>query len=315
MTADQPADQSVDPDAPPELEDEFHRVREGFDTIPSLEQFEILEALAARLEVVVKPAQRDGVCIDIVTGSHIDVSMARELLELADPHRWELNVAQAHQAEVVAAIGDHADWRALDTVQRRALSAWHLHYPELTYGTIMHLGPQMARERLQLHRDLQNRSEPGLTLRLKASQLPEPTALEQVTDLEPPVPPVDTAPTAATKPASVISDVPAGLYCAVDRIDEATRQMLAANGLQPPDDAKGYMAVDPYGLVNSLNEVVMGYLDKLEVPIPTGGVSALVENVARYNDIDRHIELSVGQVIWFPERSVLQSWLSDNKPR
>lgn len=306
MTADQPAD----PDAPPELEEEFHRVREGFEDVPSLEQFEILEALASRLEVVVKPAQREGQCIDAVTGSPIDPALAREILELGDVHHWELNAAQAHQAEIVAAIADHADWRSVDTVQRRALSAWHLHYPELTYGTIMHLGPQMARRRLQLHHDLQQRSEPGLTLRPRARQ--DPADIGGTADDMPEGAAV--TPAAVTTPVaglqSYAASLPAGLYALVDNLDDAVRQKLRADGLQPPDDAAGFMVADPYNTVNTLHELVIGYLDKLELPVPTGGASETIAAVARYNDLDGRSALSVGQIIWFPERKVLQSWLS-----
>lgn len=290
-------------DTATELETEFHRIRKAFEVVPTFEQFEELEALAARLEVIVKPATRGAACIDMVTGSPVDAGLARELLEVAEPRRWQLDAAQAHQAEIVATIGDNANWRQLDAMQRRALSAWHLQYPSLTYGTITTIGPQMARRRLSLHRCILGRSKPGLTLQVGSRHIdvgnvePEPVA----------VPASAPAPTAAARGVALTD------YIVVDRLTDIDLDRLRADGLIPPADARGYIAIDPYGLTNNLHEVVINYLDKLEVATSSEGVHNLLAAVAGYNDMDKDAELREGQIVWFPGKQVLQEWLQPGR--
>jgi hypothetical protein len=143
--------------APSQLEGEFLHLRAEFDTVPSPEQFVALEVLAARIEVVMRPARKEGACIDSITGQPVDPQLARQLLTLADPRGWMMDAAQAHQADIVASIAPHTSWRALDMVQRRALAYWRLLHPELTYGTVSLLGPASARARLELNAALRER--------------------------------------------------------------------------------------------------------------------------------------------------------------
>lgn len=135
---------------PSDLEGEFATVRAQFDTVPAPADFRALRRLAGRIDVVVHVARQNGRCTDSLTGQAVDPAVARELLELADPLAWQLDAAQLHQAEVVAAIPAHATWRTLTVAQRRALAAWRLLHPELTYGNVLRLGRETAKARLDL---------------------------------------------------------------------------------------------------------------------------------------------------------------------
>lgn len=140
-----------------QLEGEFRRIRAEFDTVPSPEQYVRIEALAGRIEVVMRPALHEGVCIDSESSQPVDPQLARQILTLADPRGWMLDAAQTHQAEIVAAVAPHTSWRSLDSTQRRALAYWRLLHPEFTYGTIATFGPPSARARLELNRSLRER--------------------------------------------------------------------------------------------------------------------------------------------------------------
>lgn len=83
--------------------------------------------------------------------------------------------------------------------------------------------------------------------------------------------------------------------------------------IRSPDHAEGFVRFDPYGTVNTINEAVVNYFNKIELLLPGGGIQELSRRIAVYNgySANQQVEFPTGQYIWFPGRTVLQQWTHD----
>lgn len=396
-----PTATATDSRKPSRFEEEFRRVHDAVDVVPTPQQFAALATLAERVEVTVHVSQHEGVCRDSKTGEVIDTATAALAVEAADPRPWLLDAAEVHQAQVIAAIPERAEWRSLTSVQRRTLTAWRLRYPDLTYGNVLKLGRKFAAARLDLHAALVAR-EHGIRLTSEeAPQIPAaaPEPVRDVYDIpvsvtvnyaavpvvsEPggdddasgtiELPATTSAPddaddtvendgaaaaaeTVETEsrglsehideieeavelayesgreqeprteeletsgdddeasdlppPRPATAPPPNAVYAAVDRIDLDTLEAVAAEGIHPPVEARGFIRIDPYGTANTLNEIVIAYIGKLELQVTQESAFTLCEKVARFNRfrMDDREELPVGLYIWFPGRETIEDWL------
>ncbi len=86
-----------------------------------------------------------------------------------------------------------------------------------------------------------------------------------------------------------------------------------APGVRSPKHAEGFVRFDPYGTVNTINEAVINYFNKIELRLPGGGMHELSRRIAAYNgyEASQLVEFPAGQCIWFPGRTVLQQWTRD----
>ncbi len=336
-------DQLAAADASSELggfEGELRHLQESWSIVPTPEQFEAVRRLAARLEVIVHPAQHEASCLDTKTGKAVSPVVAAAVLKQAEPSVWSLNAAQTFQARLVASVSARVSWRHLGSEQRRALVSWRLQHPELTYADLMTLGPVNARARLVLNAALLQPVNPAAP-----TVASSPAEDSNVTPVAPAITRAHAATTAHEtskrvwrwpfhghgtseglkgtanqnkKPHRVRGDGAAGqaimaAYADVEGVDTAAVAEITASGLHPPTKAKGYIKFDPYGTVNTLNEAVISYFDKIELRIPDGGMHELSQRIAAYNGYgaDQLVEFPAGQYIWFPGRTVLQQWTHD----
>jgi len=308
------------------LEAAYRQLLAGPDAVPTPRQFIELEALAARLEVTVQPAQHKGTCIDRQTGRAVDPEIAAELLWRADRQAWQLDAAEVHQAEVVAGISAHTGWRSLSMVQRRALASWRQRYPGLTYGTLLEEAPEQARRRLELHGWLADGALPE-SLPEPDLEMDEPEELESTDVQESQDEQVETevTPQAVIEPPADVPEAhptakgpaPNAMYAEAGTIDEEILTAAAAEGIVPPEGAHGFIRIDPYGMANRLNDVVISYFDKAELDVPRGGMRQLAEKVAGFNGLglEPETELPVGQYVWFPSRQQLLDWVRETDPK